>query len=325
MASNDTGVAHVNADVLLVQEPDRNRWAAKVGDRTVGALTYQFAGNRFVLISTHVDTDHRHQGLATRLAIDALDHIQTTGKKITVICPFIGDVIARHPGYFDLVDPVHPGSGISGTAHGASRSDVSAAPTAERDGSATMEADGARGDGVAQIMVLGAIAFRGPLAMAGVAEMLREWEVRRWATFPDESIERQIRVLADSGAIEQEAQNSGEVRLRCTQQGRDQLHQLLLRLLTVQSFEPFNLLPLLYFIRVLTPAELADGLRRRILSIDEVLAYESSVISRSTLDGADHSSEIVRLNWHRYNADRSWSLEFIGRLYGAADTGASAR
>lgn len=323
MATSETKIA--DGEAVVGQEPDRNRWVAKVGDRVVGALTYQFAGNRYVLISVHVDTDLRHRGVATRLAISALDDIRATGRKITVICPFVGDVLKRHPDYFDLVDPVHPGSGISGTPRAAVSRDAHEAGTVEPTRSSASEGDAAPDDDVTRIMVLGAIAFRGPLTRTGVSEVHREWEVSRWTAVTQESIAHAVCLLADSGYIHESTSGSAERLLHCTAQGRDELHRLLRRLLAADTFQPFNLLPLLHFARVLSPAELADGLRRRILYIDEVLAYETSAISRAAANGPDHASEIVRLNWHRYNADRSWSLEFIGRLYGGTAADSSTR
>lgn len=320
MALIEASAAGAEPEPVITQERERSRWAVKVGDRTVGALTYQFAGHRYVLISTHIDSDYRGGGLATRLALTALDDIRITGQKITVVCPFIGDVIARHPKYVDLVDTVHPGSGISGTVRSAFGGEDRADARVERTDSTRVETGAEPGDGSARIMVLGAIAFRGPLAAAGVGAVFHEWEVDRWATISAASIERRLRALAADGFIEVDAAPSGESQFHCTARGRDELHQLLLRLLAAEDFQPFSLLPLLHFVRVLSPEQLSDGLRRRILRIDEILAYERSVIARMGVDGPPHASEIIHLNWHRYNADRSWSLEFIGRLYGSAPT-----
>ena len=33
------------------------------------------------------------------------------GKKITIICPVVGEFIARNPEYLDLIDKAHPGGG----------------------------------------------------------------------------------------------------------------------------------------------------------------------------------------------------------------------
>jgi predicted GNAT family acetyltransferase len=303
----------------LVQEPERNRWAAKVGAEAIGTLTYQFAGERYVLISTHVADAYRHQGLATKLAIRALDDIRSTGRRITVICPFVGDVIARHPKYFDLVDPVHPGPGITGTSPHTSAVEDHAGAGAGGDRSAGERSDDNATEQTARIVVLGTIAYRGPLTVSGIADVHQQWAVSRWSTISGESIDQQVRALAASGLIRpQESAGAQGPEFHCTEQGRSGLHDLLLRLVRAERFQPFNLMPLLHFVTSLTPAELADGLRRRILYIDDVLEHESSAIAGSSTGGPDYPSEIHRVNWHRFNADRTWSLEFIGRLYATA-------
>jgi hypothetical protein len=38
-----------------------------------------------------------------------LHEIRESGKKITVICPVVGEIIARNPECLDLIDEVHPG------------------------------------------------------------------------------------------------------------------------------------------------------------------------------------------------------------------------
>src|SRR5690606_29309407 len=132
------------------------------------------AGGRYVLISTHVDDAYRHRGLAGALVRRAMDDIARTGRKITVICPFVGDVITQHPKYFDLVDPVHPGSGITGTP---GRTPERSEPPSPVPATVTRRED-AVGERTARIMVLGAVAYRGPLTVAGIAQVLTEWDVQ---------------------------------------------------------------------------------------------------------------------------------------------------
>ena len=49
--------------------------------------------------------------MATELVARVLDEIRESGKKITIICPVVGEFIARNPEYLDLIDKVHPGAG----------------------------------------------------------------------------------------------------------------------------------------------------------------------------------------------------------------------
>lgn len=308
----------------VVHEADRQRWVVMLGPDAVGELTYQFSGKRYVLITTHVDEAFRHRGLATTLVARALDDVRRTGRTITVICPFVGDFVARHPEHAELVDATHPGPGASGSGRGPStRRDRRALPT-ERGGPGVPSGDDGTADQTATIMVLGAVAYRGPLSPGGVAQTLDEWGTRRWSPISGESIDRQVRALASAGLIEpSDSTNRGEPAYHCTEHGRAELHRRLRVLVNAEEFQPFSLMPLLHFVEALTVDELADGLRRRVLHIDDVLEYESRVIARAPADGPDHRSETVRLDWHRFDADRTWTLGFIGRLYGstAGDTG----
>jgi GNAT superfamily N-acetyltransferase len=63
------------------------------------------------LLSTWVNPAYRNHRVATELVARVLDEIRETGKKITIICPVVGEFIARNPQYLDLIDKVHPGSG----------------------------------------------------------------------------------------------------------------------------------------------------------------------------------------------------------------------
>lgn len=310
-----------NAPVSMRNEPERNRWVATAGPDVIGALTYQFAGGRYVLISTHVDTAYRRRGLASQLVRGALEEIRTTGKKVTVVCPFIGDVMVRHPEYFDLVDPVHPGPGVTGARsegsaaqnHDAHVGSVDSAPSSE-------PVDPARVANM-RLMVLGAVAHHGPLTADDIEQLLGDWNVQAPAATKKPLIDRELEALTAGGFIRaEEGRSPGRSEWVCNPQGRAELHDLLLHLLTGEATEPFDLIPLLRFVRALTVDELVDGLRRRILRLDEVLAHKVSAIAHAPADGPERASEIVRLDWHRYNADRSWSLEFVGRLYSPADS-----
>lgn len=64
-----------------------------------------------VLLSTWVDHAYRNHRVVTELVARVLDEIRESGKKITVICPVVGEFIARDPEFLDLIDKVHPGSG----------------------------------------------------------------------------------------------------------------------------------------------------------------------------------------------------------------------
>jgi predicted GNAT family acetyltransferase len=95
----------------VINDAERGRWIAALGPEAIGELTYRFVGGRVVLLSTWVNHAYRNHRVATELGARALDEIRETGKKITIICPVVGEFIARNPQYLDLIDKVHPGSG----------------------------------------------------------------------------------------------------------------------------------------------------------------------------------------------------------------------
>ena len=95
----------------VINDAERGRWIVALGADAIGELTYRFVGGRVVLLTTWVNHAYRNRRVATELIRRVLDEIRATGKKITIICPVVGEFIARNPQYLDLIDTVHPGSG----------------------------------------------------------------------------------------------------------------------------------------------------------------------------------------------------------------------
>ncbi len=95
----------------LFNDAERGRWVAMVSDEAIAELSYRFVGGRVVLLTTWVDPAYRKHQVATELVSRVLNEIRESGKKITIICPVVGEFIARHPEHADLIDKVHPGAG----------------------------------------------------------------------------------------------------------------------------------------------------------------------------------------------------------------------
>ncbi|MEV0428128.1 GNAT family N-acetyltransferase [Micromonospora sp. NPDC050495] len=95
----------------VINDAEHGRWVAVLGAEAIAELSYRFVGGRVVLLTTWVDPAYRNHRVATELVSRVLDEIRESGKKITIICPVVGEFIARHPEYTDLIDKVHPGSG----------------------------------------------------------------------------------------------------------------------------------------------------------------------------------------------------------------------
>lgn len=112
-ALDETPLSEVesNWELDVINDAERGRWIATLGADAIAELPYRFVGGRVVLLTTWVDPAYRHNRVATELVARVLDEIRQSGKKITIICPVVGEFIARNPEYLDLIDKVHPGSG----------------------------------------------------------------------------------------------------------------------------------------------------------------------------------------------------------------------
>ncbi|MGM7423112.1 GNAT family N-acetyltransferase [Cellulosimicrobium sp. CpK407] len=113
IAEMDKYRSDVESDFVLdvINDTERGRWIAALGADAIGELSYRFVGGRVVLLTTWVNHAYRNRHVATELIARVLDEIRETGKKITIICPVVGEFVARHPQYADMIDKVHPGSG----------------------------------------------------------------------------------------------------------------------------------------------------------------------------------------------------------------------
>ncbi len=171
-----------------------------------------------------------------------------------------------------------------------------------------------------RIMVLGAISYRQPISGYGVERVLSEWAVDRWTTIAPASIYQQLRSLRSAGLIEPVDAGTGRaIDYRCTETGKAELHRLLRALLDEQDFQPLSLIPLLHFTPSLSRRELTEGLARRISLIDQAVAHETDVLQRAATSGPSHVTEIFRLIWHGYRADRDWCRDFLDRLEADAE------
>ena len=99
--------------VQIVDEPSRQRYEARIGDRVAGFTTYRGVQGRLILIHSEVDPELEGRGIGSRLAAGVLDDIRARGLKATVKCPFIAAFLKHHPDYLDLVageSDMRPGS-----------------------------------------------------------------------------------------------------------------------------------------------------------------------------------------------------------------------
>ncbi|NEN07769.1 N-acetyltransferase [Diaminobutyricibacter tongyongensis] len=95
----------------VLKDEEHGRWIATLGADAIGVLPYRIVGGRVVLLATWVNHAYRNNRVATELVSRVLNEIRESGKKITVLCPVVGEFIAHNPEYLDLIDKIHPGSG----------------------------------------------------------------------------------------------------------------------------------------------------------------------------------------------------------------------
>lgn len=72
-------------------------------DGATAVAVYRLADE--VMTFTHTETPHalRGQGIASRLIHGALEQARAMGVKVVPRCPFVGQYIARHPEFLDLL------------------------------------------------------------------------------------------------------------------------------------------------------------------------------------------------------------------------------
>jgi predicted GNAT family acetyltransferase len=95
------------ADVDVTDNPEEQRYEAKVGGQLAGFAAYRPHGEDvLVLTHTEVDPAYEGQGVGGALARGALDDVRARGgRRVVALCPFIGAWVARHPDYQDLLAP----------------------------------------------------------------------------------------------------------------------------------------------------------------------------------------------------------------------------
>ncbi len=98
------------SSVRVVDNPDKNRYEAYVGDELAGFITYRTRPGAVVLVHTEVDEAFEGHGVGGDLAAGALADLRARGLKVYPLCPFIARYIERHPEVSDLVARSGPGA-----------------------------------------------------------------------------------------------------------------------------------------------------------------------------------------------------------------------
>lgn len=90
--------------VDVVDNRERTRFEARVGDEVAGFAEYQLTEKLIIFTHTEVDPRREGEGIGSALARVALDAVRAEGaRQVLPLCPFIKGWIERHRDYADLV------------------------------------------------------------------------------------------------------------------------------------------------------------------------------------------------------------------------------
>ncbi|MFI7480852.1 GNAT family N-acetyltransferase [Kocuria sp. M1R5S2] len=89
--------------ITVRNNPDHGRYELLDGDAVIGAtywIPYDAAGRaQRIFYHTTVDDAYGGQGLASRLAREALDDTLAAGLEFVPVCPYIKKWLGKHPAY----------------------------------------------------------------------------------------------------------------------------------------------------------------------------------------------------------------------------------
>jgi uncharacterized protein len=88
--------------VTVVQNADRRRFEALVGDRVAGFITYRSTEETVDLQHTVVRPEYEGQGVGSPLVRTTLEQIRDAGKRLIPTCPFVQAYLERHPEWDSL-------------------------------------------------------------------------------------------------------------------------------------------------------------------------------------------------------------------------------
>ena len=93
-------------DLTVADAPERSRYEAVTpGGVLVGFAAYVLDGPTATFTHTEIDPTFEGRGFGSVLAREALTDARRRGLRLVVLCPFLKDWIARHPGWDDGIAP----------------------------------------------------------------------------------------------------------------------------------------------------------------------------------------------------------------------------
>ncbi|MFC5745870.1 GNAT family N-acetyltransferase [Actinomadura rugatobispora] len=91
------------ADVETIDNPDANRYEARVSGDLAGFSQYIRTDELIAFVHTEVDPAYEGRGIGSALVRSSLDAARVQGVPVLAVCPFYTAWIARHPEYQDLL------------------------------------------------------------------------------------------------------------------------------------------------------------------------------------------------------------------------------
>lgn len=101
----------MGATITVEQRAKRKRYALLDGEKSIGAAHYRDLetdhGLERIFFHTVVDEQYAGQGLASKLAVFALQDTIAQGHKIVAVCPYIKAYVKKHADEYSahLIEP----------------------------------------------------------------------------------------------------------------------------------------------------------------------------------------------------------------------------
>ncbi|MFD2793879.1 GNAT family N-acetyltransferase [Promicromonospora vindobonensis] len=90
--------------VTVADNPEESRFEVSVDGTLAGFAAYEIDSGSVVFVHTEVFEEYGGQGLAGRLAKEALGMVREAGGTIVPMCPYIRSYVEKHtPEYDDLL------------------------------------------------------------------------------------------------------------------------------------------------------------------------------------------------------------------------------
>ena len=93
----------MDAEYIVVDNPERRRFEVRDGRKVLGWTTYEQTSHLIVFHHTEVKPRYEGLGLGSLLVRTTLDHVRAQEMRVLPLCPFVNGWIERHPDYADLV------------------------------------------------------------------------------------------------------------------------------------------------------------------------------------------------------------------------------